>query len=70
MPAFLRDLELVVRSVLTRLLRGLLYDVRPSDSTVYAGGAFLLLAVALLAGYVPARRAARVDPAEALRAGE
>ena len=53
---------------LTRLLGALLFDVSATDPTTYAVVALLLLAVALLASYVPARRAASIDPVEALRA--
>ncbi|MBZ5625468.1 MAG: ABC transporter permease, partial [Acidobacteriia bacterium] len=52
---------------LTRLLSGLLYDVRPLDPVVLGGVSLLLAAVALLASYLPARRAARIDPIVALR---
>jgi len=52
---------------LTRLLSGLLYDVRPLDPVVLGGVSLLLTAVALLASYFPARRAARIDPIAALR---
>jgi putative ABC transport system permease protein len=52
----------------TRVLNTLLYQVRPSDATTYAGISCGLLAVALLASYLPARRAAAVDPSSALRA--
>ena len=50
-----------------RLLTTLLFDVRPDDPAVLGTLALVLLAVALLASYVPARRATRVDPLETLR---
>jgi putative ABC transport system permease protein len=52
---------------LTRLLARLLYDVRPLDPAVLGAVSLLLAAVALLATYLPARRAARIDPVVALR---
>lgn len=52
---------------LTRFLRGLLYDVSPMDPVALIGAAVSLLAVTLLASWLPARRAAAVDPANALR---
>jgi ABC-type antimicrobial peptide transport system permease subunit len=52
---------------LTRLMRGLLYEVSAADPVTYAGVALLLLAVALLASFLPALRAARVDPMVTLR---
>jgi predicted permease len=53
---------------LTRVLVSLLYETTPTDPTTYATVALLLGGVAALASYVPARRAARVDPMVALRA--
>jgi putative ABC transport system permease protein len=53
---------------LTRLLQTFLFDVRPTDPTIYAGISALLCGVALCACWLPARRAARIDPLVALRA--
>jgi predicted permease len=53
--------------VLTKTAASLLYELKPNDPLTIALATSLLLAVALLAGYLPARRAARVDPMIALR---
>jgi predicted permease len=54
-------------AVLTRALRGLLAGVSPTDAPTFLSVALLMAAVAALASYLPARRAARVDPMTALR---
>jgi len=60
-------LGLVAALLLTRFLSSQLFGVTPTDPPTYAAVAALLVAVALLACYFPARRAARVDPIVALR---
>jgi ABC-type antimicrobial peptide transport system permease subunit len=52
---------------LTRLLSGLVYGVSTADPLAFGGVVALLAAVALLASWLPARRAARVDPMNVLR---
>jgi putative ABC transport system permease protein len=54
---------------LTRFLASLLFEVSPTDPAIYAALAALLALVAFLASYLPARRAARLDPLTAVRAG-
>jgi predicted permease len=55
--------------VLTRIMRGLLFHISPADPATYIGIALLWVVVALAASYIPARRAARIDPSHALRVG-
>jgi len=52
---------------LTRLMLALLYDVSPTDAATFAAVPMLLAAVALVASWIPARRAAAVEPLEAIR---
>jgi len=61
-------LGLVASWSLRRVFQGLLFGVTPSDPATFAAVLVLLMAVAALAGYLPARRASRLDPVEALRA--
>lgn len=57
----------VTAAGLARYMSSLLYEVEPSDPRAFLGAAAMLLAVALLAAWLPALRATRVDPAETLR---
>jgi ABC-type antimicrobial peptide transport system permease subunit len=52
---------------MTRLIRSLLHEVSPTDPLTFICVSLLLAGVALLAMYIPARRAAKVDPMKALR---
>ncbi|MBE7539784.1 MAG: ABC transporter permease [Opitutaceae bacterium] len=58
---------LVVALVMSRVMGSMLYEVRPRDPLVFTSVSLVLLGVALVASWLPARRAARVDPMEALR---
>ena len=58
---------LIAALIVTRLMAGLLYGVRPSDPVTFAAVALLLIGVGALACYLPARRALQVDPMSALR---
>ena len=59
---------LAIFTLAARLLRGLLFGVASNDPLTLGGSAAILLSIAIVASWVPARRAARVDPATALRA--
>lgn len=58
---------LVAALILTRFLRTMLFEIKPMDPLTFAAVAILLALVAPAAGYIPARRAMRVDPMVALR---
>jgi len=58
---------LIAALALTRTLAGLLYGVAPTDPAAYAGAVCLLLLIVLIASYVPARRAAQLNPSVTLR---
>jgi predicted lysophospholipase L1 biosynthesis ABC-type transport system permease subunit len=59
---------LLASSLFTGLLAGMLYGVQPLDPLSFIGGAMILMAVAAIASLFPARRAASVNPVDALRA--
>jgi len=52
---------------LTRVLRNLLFEVKPTDAFTFAVVALMLVAISVFACWLPARRASRIDPMEALR---
>ena len=58
---------LVLALGLTRTLAGLLYGVSPTDATVFVAVTLLVMLIVVCAGWLPARRAAKIDPMEALR---
>ncbi len=60
-------LGLAAAAGLTRILATLLFGLKPTDVATFTGAALLLLIIALIAGLAPARRAASVDPMQALR---
>ena len=54
-------------AVLTRVMASLLFGVRPTDALTFISVSALLAAVALCASFIPAQRATRIDPMQALR---
>jgi predicted permease len=60
-------LALVTARALSAAIGGMLYGIQPTDISVFCGGTVWLIAVSLLAAFIPARRASRVDPMTALR---
>ena len=61
------SIGLIGAVIFTGLLQSVLFQVKSTDPVVFAGIVALLLAVVLLAGYIPARRATKVEPVTALR---
>jgi putative ABC transport system permease protein len=60
-------LGLIAAAVLTRFMSSMLVGVKATDAATYAAMAFLFLAIAFVASWLPARRAAALDPTAALR---
>jgi predicted permease len=61
------SLGVVASLAVARLIASLLFQTTPNDPVTFAAMAFLLCTVAFVAGYIPARRAAKIEPMEALR---
>jgi predicted permease len=59
---------LIASFSVTRIARGLLFDLKPADPVAFMVAALLLSGAALIAGYLPAHRASQIDPVDALRA--
>jgi ABC-type antimicrobial peptide transport system permease subunit len=57
----------VASVLLSRFLSGLLFEIEPTDPFTFVGVGTVLAAVAMLAAFIPVRRATRVDPLDALR---
>ena len=60
-------LGLIGAALLSRSMTSLLFNVKPTDPIAYLAVSLVLIAVALLASYLPARHASRIDPLIALR---
>jgi putative ABC transport system permease protein len=60
-------LGLLLATAVTRFIQAALYEVSPTDPATFVSAALILFCVAIFAAWAPARRAARVDPIEALR---
>jgi putative ABC transport system permease protein len=60
-------LGLAISFLLTRLIVSLLFGIEPTDLTSFAGATLVLLIAAMMASYIPAHRATKVDPLTALR---
>jgi len=68
-PAILGTiLGLILAFASTRLLSTMLFEVKPFDLDVWGGASLMLVVVATVASYIPARRATAIDPTIALRA--
>ncbi|UCD25301.1 MAG: FtsX-like permease family protein, partial [Gemmatimonadota bacterium] len=53
---------LITAFVVSRFMASLLYEIRPTDLATYAAATLIITAIALIANYMPARRATRIDP--------
>ena len=65
---FLGDARFALRGLAkTRVMRGLVFGVEPTDGFTFVAVTLVLLGTALIASYLPARRAARIDPLSSIR---